>query len=515
MARRTRVGLGIGLALTSVSIVCWFPLEAALAFLSDDAYYYLKIARFITEGRGSTFDGIASTNGYHPLWMICVVAIQAVSWGGLVVPAMLMVILCGFLGFATLCLVYSAVEAKLAPGFGWVAVAACLLPNLFTAMTNGLETSLLLFSLSLLLWACCRWQLHSLDASPRRRFGFGLLLGFAFLSRLDSAFLVIAAGFLNLVVVIDARMSALRVMKALAPVVAGFALVTTPFLAWILINFGHLMPISGSLKSSFPVLREPPLFQYDEGFGLALLLAAAGLVVWNLRQYRRQGTPYVSLLNQPVPMLVLGSALHFAHAFLFLAWGVYWWHFVMYGLTLSLAVAQSAALLTARYPSARVWLAGALALGVGGLAVVLDAAKLQNAGERHYAWVEGARWARQNTSPDDVIAIKDAGLFGYFSERTVVNLDGKANSYLYREYLQRGAIDEYLVDANASYVADIGGSCKAGQCRIVIPGSRRPFVKLYLDRDQVVYRSPPVPRRMFDSRPPGHFTIWSYPSSSR
>ena len=35
----------------------------------DDAYFYLQIARNIAEGQGSTFDGIATTNGYHPLWM--------------------------------------------------------------------------------------------------------------------------------------------------------------------------------------------------------------------------------------------------------------------------------------------------------------------------------------------------------------------------------------------------------------------------------------------------------------
>ena len=43
-------------------------------FTRDDAYYYFKVAQNISEGHGSTFDGINRTNGYHPLWMAVHVA---------------------------------------------------------------------------------------------------------------------------------------------------------------------------------------------------------------------------------------------------------------------------------------------------------------------------------------------------------------------------------------------------------------------------------------------------------
>ena len=36
----------------------------------DDAYYYFEIARNIARGNGSTWDGLHTTNGYHPLWMV-------------------------------------------------------------------------------------------------------------------------------------------------------------------------------------------------------------------------------------------------------------------------------------------------------------------------------------------------------------------------------------------------------------------------------------------------------------
>src|SRR5437667_9870646 len=37
-------------------------------FFEDDAYFYLQIAWNLGTGRGSTFDGLHVTNGYHLLW---------------------------------------------------------------------------------------------------------------------------------------------------------------------------------------------------------------------------------------------------------------------------------------------------------------------------------------------------------------------------------------------------------------------------------------------------------------
>ena len=46
------------------------PFRYLLHFCLDDAYFYFKIANNIALGKGSTFDGLNYTNGYHPLWLI-------------------------------------------------------------------------------------------------------------------------------------------------------------------------------------------------------------------------------------------------------------------------------------------------------------------------------------------------------------------------------------------------------------------------------------------------------------
>src|SRR5438105_423385 len=55
-------------------------------FTRDDAYYYFKVAENISEGHGSTFDGINATNGYHPLWMAICVPIFALARFDLILP---------------------------------------------------------------------------------------------------------------------------------------------------------------------------------------------------------------------------------------------------------------------------------------------------------------------------------------------------------------------------------------------------------------------------------------------
>jgi len=57
--------------------------------------------------------------------------------------------------------------------------------------------------------------------------------------------------------------------------------------------------------------------------------------------------------------------------------------------------------------------------------------------------------------PEDGGILKDAGLFGYFSERSVVNLDGKANGYRYREFWREGTVVDYLDEVGVKYVADV------------------------------------------------------------
>ena len=50
--------------------VAWKPLPTLISkVLPDAAFHYLTIGRHLVEGLGPTFDTLAPTNGFHPLWM--------------------------------------------------------------------------------------------------------------------------------------------------------------------------------------------------------------------------------------------------------------------------------------------------------------------------------------------------------------------------------------------------------------------------------------------------------------
>jgi len=43
-------------------------------FPADDSYFYLQVASEIAAGKGSTFNEITQTNGYHALWLgVCAI----------------------------------------------------------------------------------------------------------------------------------------------------------------------------------------------------------------------------------------------------------------------------------------------------------------------------------------------------------------------------------------------------------------------------------------------------------
>src|SRR6266496_5030145 len=75
-------------------------------FTRDDAYYYFKVAQNISEGHGSTFDGINPTNGYHPLWMLICVPIFALARFDLILPLRILLLIMSGLAVATSILLY-------------------------------------------------------------------------------------------------------------------------------------------------------------------------------------------------------------------------------------------------------------------------------------------------------------------------------------------------------------------------------------------------------------------------
>ena len=68
---------------------------------------------------------------------------------------------------------------------------------------------------------------------------------------------------------------------------------------------------------------------------------------------------------------------------------------------------------------------------------------------------EGARWLREETTAGDRAGAFNGGIIGYFSDRTVLNLDGVVNENAY-EALRDCEMTTYIRDERLEYVVDFG-----------------------------------------------------------
>ncbi len=167
-------------------------------FTRDDAYYYFKVAQNISEGKGSTFDGLNLTNGYHPLWMLVCVPIFALARFDLILPLRILLLVLAALRAATAILLYRLVKGSLStPVAALAALYWAFDLNLHWNMyQQGLETGLAAFCLLLFLFVLRRFEfdLWPFPVHWTWLAALGVLATLLTFSRLDLVFLSLLLG---------------------------------------------------------------------------------------------------------------------------------------------------------------------------------------------------------------------------------------------------------------------------------------------------------------------------------
>ena len=167
-------------------------------FMRDDAYYYFKVAQNISEGRGSTFDGINPTNGYHPLWMAVCIPIFALARFDLVLPLRVLLLVMSGLSVATGILLYRLIGKVFAPIIGALAALYWVfdLHVLDVVYKQGLETGIAAFFIVLFLYKLYDFETAwRKSAVPKKQLiALGLLASTTMFSRLDLVFFAGTAG---------------------------------------------------------------------------------------------------------------------------------------------------------------------------------------------------------------------------------------------------------------------------------------------------------------------------------
>jgi len=437
------------LSLALVGLVLFNPTW----FMFDDAFFYLQIARHIAEGHGSTFHGFGWTNGYHPLWMsVCVPLLAVARWTGLSAIHLvvgLQAILA--VGIAGMVLRLGRQVALPYPSLALAVAATYFLGGGVWGSEGFLNGFLQLLGVSLLLQAHADRRTAIAWVYP------GVILGLAVLARLDLVFL---AGVCCLTALLQRGVTVRDRVRDAVLLGLAVSVVLLPYLLGNLEATGHLMPISGAVKSTFPVPNPVGIGAKLGSVGRNVCIGATIALV--LAASRATPGPQRLLLG----VLAGGTLCQAGYVALFTGerWSTdYDYYYVTGALVVAFAASVAFAAFTRLLPSLdsaqRSRLAGVLSTLMVAMALIPALTHTLRLGPDgiHRApepvTVQLGRWLGANLPPGSRGFTVDApGRLAGFSGLPVFAADGLTHDFHFAEALQRPDLAAWLRRKGVTHV---------------------------------------------------------------
>jgi hypothetical protein len=241
-------------------------------YFTSDTFYYLTVAQNFALKGFFTFDQQYPTNGFHPLWQVLLGLLyrlaEALSLSQPVILTSVLVINVAFISAAIWllgkCFIAATGHLPVVFLFLPVGVYGLLISPIYArynslySYANGMESALVILLYAVLMRFAVEPNFLKTNLSA---ISTGLLLSLLFLARLDHVFFVIAL--VLLVVAVEPNL--LQDRKRLVALLLMGACCAIILVAYLLVNLymaGMLLPVSGTLKSSFPI---PDLGKIPEG----------------------------------------------------------------------------------------------------------------------------------------------------------------------------------------------------------------------------------------------------------
>jgi hypothetical protein len=425
---------------------------AYLGLFEDDYFYYATIADNLVRSGQFTYDGVTSTNGFHPLWQILLTLLRFIC--GRFGPAYYIGLT--IVSVAAMILTYE-LSVKFARMMGLPRGVAEIVSAMYSVgtarlMTMGMEA---VIGVPLLLW------LFMAAGSPERlttnrAARLGMIASLAILARLDVAIAVglLLAGFL--VFVRPRPSEATRLLAAFS----GGGLLLPLYLAVNVWMFDTLLPVSAMAKQLYSGLGFNLWYARTVAFGtvygptVGVLLPLGGLAFILLVRQSRSVCPPIRFVG--------ATALSFA----FILWGLNalsgWIFFGWYAYPVVTASIAAAAYIWEKWGwvvAARRRIALSLAIVTLGLPVVVAS--------RYYSQ-HGPGWS---VSDNSLLAasyhIADrmrgrqgiyamgaiAGVVGYVVDHPLVQLEGiMADRRMVDHVRKESPLEDVLRENNVDYL---------------------------------------------------------------
>ena len=434
-----------------ISVVSFSDIRNLIYIIPDDSSYYLKIAENFSNGLWMTFDGINKTNGFQPLWQFILIPVFFVTdttpENTLRIVLILQIILVS-LALLIFCKTLSKIfDKRILPVF-----VIIFLFYVFINAVNGMETALLIFMFSMLFYYGLKFKIFAIRNS-KFEIIWGLILGILILARLDMVFLALSFGLFIVFSNVKNKFSKVSFIYI------GVAIILLPYLLFNFIEFGNIIPISGYLKSTFPEInffdKLKEVIRYRETY---FFLCGLLYLIWFILKYKKLSESKNFYFYLFLSSFAFGNLLLFLYLIFFLNWVIFYWYFITYSLFFAIFICIPVSHFLSLNNSGNLKIIFRISVLIF---IFYRSFKLFNALSLEYKSPESnwnvesyiaSQWAKQNTNPEDILAMKDTGHFAFFSERKVINLDGLVNSFEYQEILNNKILNKYLQNNNVIYI---------------------------------------------------------------
>lgn len=469
----------LGIALGIRMWLAWHPITELVSLsLPDDAFYYFVIARNVVSGLGSSFDGTTLTNGYHPLWLLLILPIFALHKlllvSSLDFPIHIALSLSALFDTATVYACFVLVrkttsDSKLA--FFSSALYA-FNPYVISQSVNGVETAVNNLLLSASIWVFIHQENGNEPRTIKQLVVTGSILGGTFLSRTDNIFFIVflLLGYALL------RWSR-RGLFNIAVIGVTQLVVVSPWLAWNWIMFGNLVQTSGLAipfrehishqaapladKMVIALIKTVHALRFvglSSGLGLVPMIALyAGLLIFILSLFlinrKSSSKPSKESSSKVWPVWALmGSVVLVLLIHASVRWVTREWYFASVGLVTALTLGG---LLPAMLQERTRIIVSNIVFFVSIFLFVLEGSAFYRTGL--YPWqpemITTAQWLYNHTNDSTLIGAFNAGIYGYYSGRPVINLDGVLDSGALQAVRERD-LASYISERSLQIIVD-------------------------------------------------------------
>lgn len=448
-------------------------------WLFEDAFYSLNIAKNIADGSGWTFDGVVPTNGFQPLYVFFMVPVYAVFENDIITPIYVALTFLAVFNVITGYLLYRISLVFTKSDFASILITIIWLFNPAIARngTNGLETGLstFLFAMSLFYYIV---HIRVIRTSTYIEcFMFGLILGCAYLSRIDNILIIILLLIDQFILITeDTKNLFAYINKKILVTFLGFLLMTAPYTAYNYHKFSHLLPSSGAVLEYHPLTIQHFAFNFDNALQTISKIIIGhmsdnGGVFWGNELFKDPNSMIgVFFLLSIITVMVVFTykyKIFIGHPFVLAAFiyilvfiSIYQYQYsnfiferyfypVVFIILIIISICLNSISDSKRTDLAIIFMIFIILLASN----IYAMEKIREKDYYSIGWKKGTMWLNENLSEYDVVAASQAGNTGYFYKGRVINLDGVVNYDAYKAYKSQRLLS-YFTENNITYLAD-------------------------------------------------------------